>query len=80
MTGRPYPARHRRRAAISSTAGGKIFAGELFGDGQLLDANRYYLILPDNIGHGKSSKPSDSLHGRFPKYGYEDMIRASICF
>jgi homoserine O-acetyltransferase len=52
------------------------FAGELFGSGQLLDANRYYLILPDGIGHGKSSKPSDGLHGKFPHYGYRDMIEA----
>jgi homoserine O-acetyltransferase len=52
------------------------FAGELFGKGQLLDATRYYLILPDNIGHGKSSKPSDGLHARFPAYGYLDMIEA----
>jgi len=52
------------------------FAGELFGKGQLLDATRYYLILPDGIGHGKSSKPSDGLHGKFPHYGYRDMIEA----
>lgn len=52
------------------------FAGELFGPGQLLDASRYYLILPDNIGHGGSSKPSDGLRGRFPHYGYGDMIEA----
>ncbi len=52
------------------------FAGELFGKGQLLDASRYYLILPDNIGHGQSSKPSDGLHARFPQYGYRDMIEA----
>ena len=52
------------------------FAGELFGDGQPLDARKYYLIIPDAIGHGKSSKPSDELHARFPRYGYEDMIRA----
>jgi homoserine O-acetyltransferase/O-succinyltransferase len=52
------------------------FAGELFGPGQLLDAARYYLILPDNIGHGQSSKPSDGLHARLPRYGYRDMIAA----
>jgi homoserine O-acetyltransferase len=52
------------------------FAGELFGKGQALDAGRYYLILPDAIGHGKSSKPSDRLRAKFPRYGYEDMIRA----
>src|SRR6185312_16244945 len=52
------------------------FAGELFGKGQPLDASRYYLILPDAIGHGRSSKPSDGLRGRFPRYGYRDMISA----
>ena len=50
------------------------FAGELFGKGQPLDATRYYIILPDNLGHGKSSRPSDGLHAQFPKYGYHDMI------
>jgi homoserine O-acetyltransferase len=54
----------------------KEFAGELFGKGQLLDADKYFLILPDGIGHGKSSKPSDGLHAKFPKYGYPDMIEA----
>ncbi len=52
------------------------FAGELFGEGQPLDANRFYLILPDGIGHGASGKPSDGLHARFPRYGYRDMIEA----
>ncbi len=52
------------------------FAGHLFGPGQLLDATRYYIILPDAIGHGKSSRPSDGLHMRFPKYNYNDMVRA----
>ena len=52
------------------------FAGELFGSGQPLDASRYFIILPDGIGHGKSSKPSDGLHARFPKYGYVDMVEA----
>ena len=52
------------------------FAGELFGAGQPLDAAKYYLIIPDAIGHGISSKPSDGLHAKFPRYGYEDMIRA----
>jgi homoserine O-acetyltransferase len=54
----------------------KEFAGELFGSGQTLDAQRYYLILPDSIGHGQSSKPSDGLHAHFPHYGYRDMIEA----
>jgi homoserine O-acetyltransferase len=50
------------------------FAGELFGPGQLLDATRYFIILPDGIGHGKSSKPSDALHAHFPQYDYDDMV------
>ncbi len=54
----------------------ETFAGHLFGPGQLLDAQKYYIILPDAIGHGKSSKPSDGLHMRFPKYTYDDMVRA----
>src|SRR5258706_1898696 len=52
------------------------FAGVLFGKGQLLDSNRYFIILPDGIGHGKSSKPSDGLHARFPQYSYADMVAA----
>lgn len=52
------------------------FAGVLFGPGQLLDINRYYIILPDNLGHGHSSKPSDGLHARFPHYDYDDMVQA----
>jgi homoserine O-acetyltransferase/O-succinyltransferase len=51
------------------------FGGRLFGKGQLLDAERYFIILPDNIGHGRSSKPSDGLRMKFPRYGYEDMVR-----
>ncbi len=51
-----------------------IFAGVLFGPGQLLDATRYFIILPDNIGHGKSSKPSDGMRAHFPQYDYADMI------
>jgi homoserine O-acetyltransferase len=54
----------------------RTFGGELFGAGQLLDATRYFIILPDGIGHGRSSKPSDGLHARFPKYTYDDMVRA----
>jgi homoserine O-acetyltransferase len=50
------------------------FAGVLFGPGQLLDATKYFIILPDNVGHGDSSKPSDGLHMRFPHYQYDDMI------
>ena len=50
------------------------FSGELFGPGQLLDATRYFIVLPDALGHGKSSKPSDGLHAKFPRYGYNDMV------
>jgi len=54
----------------------EAFAGVLFGAGQPLDANRYYIILPDGIGHGDSSKPSDGLRADFPHYDYDDMVRA----
>ena len=52
------------------------FGGELFGPGQPLDAARYYIILPDAIGAGKSAKPSDGLRARFPRYNYDDMVLA----
>jgi homoserine O-acetyltransferase len=52
------------------------FADELYGPGQPLDISRYYIILPDNIGHGRSSKPSDGLRMRFPAYDYDDMVEA----
>lgn len=48
----------------------------IFGRGQLLDASKYFIILPDGIGHGGSSKPSDDLYARFPHYGYRDMVEA----
>jgi homoserine O-acetyltransferase len=51
-----------------------IFAGQLFSPGQLLDAAKYFIILPDDVGHGKSSKPSDGLHMKFPHYDYDDMV------
>jgi homoserine O-acetyltransferase/O-succinyltransferase len=50
------------------------FADQLYGPGQPLDIRKYWIILPDNIGHGASSKPSDGLHMRFPQYGYDDMV------
>lgn len=53
-----------------------VFAGELFGPGQLLDTARYFVILPDDIGHGGSSKPSNGLRARFPHYAYADMVTA----
>jgi homoserine O-acetyltransferase len=52
------------------------FAGELFGKDQPLDATKFYIVLPDGIGHGKSSKPSDGMHAKFPRYGYLDMVEA----
>ena len=52
------------------------FAAELFGSGQPLDASKYYIIIPDGIGHGQSSKPSDGSKTAFPKYNYEDMVDA----
>ena len=55
---------------------GRNFAGELFGPGQPLDAAKYYIILPDDIGHGGSSKPSEGLRAKFPRYGYVDMVEA----
>ena len=52
------------------------FAGGLFGPGQPLDATKYYIVLPDGFGHGKSTKPSDGLKAKFPKYDYDDMVDA----
>jgi homoserine O-acetyltransferase len=52
------------------------FADELYGPGEPLDIRKYFIILPDNIGHGKSSKPSDGLRMKFPKYDYDDMVEA----
>ena len=55
---------------------GRGFAGVLFGKGQLLDVEKYFIIIPDNIGHGASSKPSNGLRAKFPKYCYHDMVNA----
>jgi homoserine O-acetyltransferase/O-succinyltransferase len=52
------------------------YAGELFGPGQPLDATTYFIVMPDSIGHGKSSKPSDGMRASFPKYDYNDMVDA----
>lgn len=52
------------------------FADEMFVPGGVLDATRYFIILPDNVGHGQSSKPSDALRTRFPRYGYRDMVES----
>jgi len=70
---RPDPSRHHgQRRAVPPPE----FAGELFGAGQPLDAARFFLILPDGIGHGQSGRPSDGLHAGFPQYGYLDMVEA----
>ena len=74
-TGEPVLILHGTTQSGSSMLS-PVFAGELFGPGQPLDASRYYVILPDAIGHGKSSKPSDGLRARFPKYNYDDLIDA----
>lgn len=52
------------------------FAGELFGPGQPLDLSRFFIIAPDGIGHGHSSKPGDGMHAHFPQYDYDDMVSA----
>ncbi len=74
-TGQPVLVLHGSggSAATMLTPG---FAGELFGAGQPLDASKYYIIIPDSIGHGKSSKPSDGMKTAFPKYDYADMVEA----
>jgi len=63
-------------AGSSASMLAKGFADELFGPGQPLDASRYYIILPDALGTGKSSKPSDGLRAKFPRYDYDDMVLA----
>jgi len=74
-TGEPVLILHGTGGAGTNMLTGD-FAGELFGPGQPLDASRYFIILPDAIGAGKSSKPSDGLRTRFPQYNYDDMVRA----
>jgi homoserine O-acetyltransferase/O-succinyltransferase len=63
---------------VGSKRGDEWFAGQLFGPGQPLDAARLFIVIPDSVGHGESSKPSDGLHARFPKYGYRDMVQAQF--
>ena len=53
---------------------GRTFGGVLFGKGQLLDADKYFIVIPDNVGHSGSNKPSDALHAKFPHYDYHDMV------
>ena len=74
-TGQPVLVLHGSGGSAASMLTA-AFAGELFGPGQPLDASKYYLIIPDGIGHGKSSKPSDGMKTAFPKYNYEDMVDA----
>lgn len=74
-TGQPVLVLHGSTGS-SQTMMGKNFAGELFGSGQPLDASKYFLILPDSIGAGRSSKPSNGMRMSFPKYNYEDMVLA----
>jgi homoserine O-acetyltransferase/O-succinyltransferase len=74
-TGEPVLVLHGTTGSAASMLT-PAFAGELFGPGQPLDASKYYIILPDAIGTGRSSKPSDGLRMNFPKYSYDDMVEA----
>ncbi|HEY3796515.1 MAG TPA: alpha/beta fold hydrolase [Bradyrhizobium sp.] len=74
-TGQPVLVLHGSGGSAASMLT-PAFAGELFGPGQPLDASKYYIIIPDGIGHGKSSKPSDAMKTAFPKYDYADMVDA----
>ncbi len=74
-TGQPVLLLHGTTGSAASMLT-PAFAGELFGSGQMLDAAKYYIIIPDSIGHGKSSKPSDGLKAKFPRYNYDDMVDA----
>jgi homoserine O-acetyltransferase len=74
-TGQPVLVLHGTGGSAASLLT-PAFAGELFGPGQPLDASKYYIILPDSLGHGKSSKPSDGMKTAFPKYDYDDMVDA----
>src|SRR5215210_8435128 len=74
-TGEPVLVLHGTTGSAASMLTAN-FGGELYGAGQPLDAAKYYIIIPDSIGHGKSSKPSDGLRAKFPKYNYADMVDA----
>lgn len=74
-TGQPVLVLHGTAGSAASVLT-PAFAGELFGPGQPLDAAKYYIVIPDGIGHGKSSKPSDGLRTKFPHYNYDDMVEA----
>ena len=75
-SGEPVLLLHGTTGSGMALAQAPVFGGELFGPGQPLDAARYFVILPDAIGHGKSSKPSDGMRAKFPRYNYSDMVRA----
>jgi homoserine O-acetyltransferase len=74
-TGEPVLLLHGTAGSASSFLT-PSFAGQLFGPGQPLDARRHFIILPDAVGHGQSSRPSDGLRARFPRYNYDDMVAA----
>jgi homoserine O-acetyltransferase/O-succinyltransferase len=74
-TGQPVLVLHGSGGSAASMLT-PAFAGELFGAGQPLDASKYYIIIPDGLGHGQSSKPSDAMRTAFPKYDYDDMVDA----
>ena len=74
-TGQPVLVLHGTGGSAASLLT-PAFAGELFGPGQPLDASKYYIIIPDSLGHGQSSKPSDVMKTAFPRYDYEDMVDA----
>ena len=74
-TGQPVLVLHGSGGSAASMLT-PTFAGQLFGPGQPLDAAKYYIIIPDGIGHGKSSKPSDAMRTSFPRYDYNDMVDA----
>jgi homoserine O-acetyltransferase/O-succinyltransferase len=76
-TGQPVVVLHGSGGSAASMLT-PAFAGELFGPGQPLDAAKYYIIIPDGIGHGKSSKPSDGMKTAFPNYNYDDMVQAQF--
>jgi len=76
-TGQPVLVLHGSGGSAASMLT-PAFAGELFGPGQPLDAAKYFIIIPDGIGHGKSSKPSDGMKTAFPKYDYDDMAQAQF--
>jgi homoserine O-acetyltransferase len=76
-TGQPVLVLHGTSGSAASMLT-PAFAGELFGAGQPLDASKYFIIIPDGIGHGKSSKPSDGMKTAFPNYDYDDMVEAQF--